>query len=386
MIRKTVGAVGMALVLAGCSSTIAGTPVADPSSVPRPDTGSFPTTVRTLGTPDESEYLRQEWLRTLAAIPYISDVDPALRYGGSTSGGRYNEKAFASIFGSAPAKRLVGAELWAGLGVRSAYPKSGGDRGRSLSVALVRMASPEAATAAVSSAMLEPNTNEFGGSPPKKTAVPIPGYPNAVGYESDWGTSKPTVAFVPVKQFVLAVYGDFNPDQIRQLADSQAKGLADFAPTPMDKLNTLKIDESGVARYTLPPDKTNGYSAPVRMLIQSQNDVIAARKVLADNGVDVIGRGGNTVYRARDAAGARAVATQFVQEYQEKLIGAQAEAVSGVPGGTCVTYKSSGADRPDTETACVTAYDRYVVEYATSQKQKAIQGIGASYMILQAAK
>ncbi|MCS3778763.1 DUF7373 family lipoprotein [Tsukamurella ocularis] len=389
MKKSLVALAAASLLLAGCSSTVAGTPVADPSGVPTPETGSFATTSRTIGPTTQGDGEALEGYRMAEIVPYLYEIDPAMHFRGDvTTGSRETiQRGVKNVFGQAAAD-AVGAkpEVWVSVGMGDTaqgtkYDANRKQRGET--VALVRMASPADAGSVVGPALRAATRDSSGKADPAKVEVRIPGYDAAVAYTQTFeysGTS--TVAFVAYKQFVIGAYGDFSVDQIRAYFDRQTKALDGFQPTPLDKVSTLHRDGEGVAKLTLAPEKgTGGYALPARSAVLRQSDVSRSAKTFADAGVDVVGNGGSTVYRAKDATGAQHVVDEFTDENSTTFTNVDEEKIKGVPGGICLTFPSY-AGATTKLTWCSVAVGRYVAVFNSSQRQQAIQGIGAAYLIL----
>lgn len=395
-VRRTVFAAGLAgcLLITGCSATVAGSPVADPSAVPKPETGSFATTARTIsGTVSEDLGAMLEGYRMVETVPFLYRIDPALHFQGHVAAGSSKGGGIAlkNTFGDAAAKAF-GDAIEVGVTV-SAESKPQGtkydpkDQARSVTVAALRTASPDVASAAVSSDLLAAEKDFSGKDTPEKKRISIPGHSDAIGYTQTWEYSGTvTIAFLSHKQYVLGVYGDFSAEQIRTYFDEQIKGLDGFTPTPVDKLTTLKADEPGVARLTLAPSKGDGgYSRTARQAVMGQTDVARSVTTFAAAGVDVMGSGGSTVYRAKDADGAKHVYDEFLAETKEAYPKAQVESVKGAPGAVCLTY-STYEGSTSKRTYCMVATGRYLAEFTATQRNQAVQGIGAQYLILAAEK
>ncbi|GIZ97794.1 hypothetical protein TTY48_24060 [Tsukamurella sp. TY48] len=384
-----VGAVvATSIVLAGCSTTVAGTAVEDPSAAPRPDTGSYATKPRQVGPPDTQTALTLEGWRMAATAPLISDVDPTLRYGSQLVAGKLDsaQRGVRATFGAVAEAALKDREV--GFFARAGTFRAGGNadlnaRQRAATVGVIRMPSAAAATAAVTPTLRDKDTP----TNPERTPVEIPGYPAAIGYTQDFKlkTSDPSnVAFLAYKQYVIVVYGQLSAEQVRSYFDMQSKGLDGFAPTPTEKLAQLPADEPGLAKYTVPPsgsDVSGGGSMSAKSALFLQSDLIGSKKNFDDAGVDDVGLGGNQVYRTRDAAAATRLREAFVTEttgaYEERT----PVQVQGVPGSTCLTLsRFPGSD--SRFTWCVVAVDRYLVEVSAGQQQQAVQALGASYLMI----
>ncbi|MCA0155109.1 hypothetical protein LB823_02730 [Tsukamurella sp. M9C] len=333
-----------------------------------------------MGTPDRGDFVKQESMRMLGALPLVSDIDPVYRYGGGGArdyAGDFDVR-YRGELGSVPAGRVASAELVAEVRGSTAYWGAPG-RPDVIGVILFRMPSEKAAADAVSPALLGRDAPSLGQESPDKVPVDIPGSPGIVAYsKTSAREGKDVFAFAAIRQFVLAVVGDFDADRIRKYTDAAAAALAGFTATPIDRLGTLAVDGYDLARLTLPPQSGGGMSDSARAILPVRYDVVGSKKYFDDAGVDAAGAGANVVYRARDRVGALGLAKAMVAEIRDNRPGVQSEGVRGAPGADCMSYTTGILTR----TECVVPVGRYVAHYESSQKQLAVQAIGASYLIL----
>ncbi|NMD55475.1 MULTISPECIES: hypothetical protein [Tsukamurella] len=388
--KKSLAALAAAsLFLAGCSSTVAGTPVADPSGVPKPETGSFATTARTIGPTSQSDGEALEGYRMSEVVPYLYEIDQTMHFRGDVNTGAREsiQRGVKNLFGQAAADAVgVKPEVWVSVGAGDTaqgtkYDANKKQRGET--VALLRMANAGDASAVVGAGLLAAEKDSAGKDEPAKVATRVPGYDAAIAYTQTYpyaGTA--TVAFLAYKQFVIGAFGDLSVDQLRTFFDRQTKALDGFQPTPLDKVSTLQRDPEGVAKLTLAPSQgEGGFAVPARSAVLRQTDVARSAKTFADAGVDVVGSGASTVYRAKDEKGAQHVIDEFADENRKAFTKVEEEKVKGAPGALCLTYATyEGSTRKNTW--CVVAVGRYVAEVVVDQRQQAIQGIGAAYLIL----
>lgn len=329
----------------------------------------------------------QEGLRMAGTMPLLSDIEPALHFGGDLTAGTMQSgtRSIALTYGESAGKALVATEAGVTASARAdslGAKAEPGKPSRSAVVGVLRLPTPEAAAAAVSPGLLAGEEAVFGVKSPAKVPSAIPGYPAAVAYTQAWTATTSFVAFLAHRQFVIAVYSNWSPDQVKSYFDRQIKGLEGFVPTAADKFSTLPLDASGVAKLTLPSGgKFNGYSADANIVVRNQTDVTRSVKTFADAGVDVVASAGSSIYRARDAKGAQHVADEFRKETTETYPSSSSESVNGVPGGTCITYAGYEGATEKT-TYCFVAVGRYLAEVSSKQRQQAIQALGASYLII----
>ena len=394
MIRRCVVAAASVLLLAGCTTTVPGTPVADPSGVPRPETGSYATTAREVAPMTTAQQVAAEGFRMMEIIPLGPDVDPALRYGSSPGVGKISGSTKVT-FGDGIGTALADAEVAAFTSTTDRVP--GGDSlaaNRSLVMGLYRFPDEAAARAAVANpALLAPEKLYSGDVALPKQEVSVPGYPAAKAFtrtrEYTGGTKTVTSGgLLASGRFVLAAWTSWGDVAVmKKFFDLQLKSLAGFTPTPVDKFSTLTRDHDDMLRYTLALKSASSYEATVtaRGALPRQTDVTASQKSFADAGIDYVASALTTLYRARDAAGAALLRDRFVDEMKTFYTGATDSKVAGVPGGRCVVYPAYKGSK-DTRTMCVAAVGRYLVEASEAQQQLARQQLGASYLVLREAK
>ncbi len=142
---------------------------------------------------------------------------------------------------------------------------------------------------------------------------------------------------------------------------AQVAALKTFTPVPQKDLMSQQLDPEGLLARTLPSAEGEGtvidgtYTA--KGFLHYMIDPLSDKKLYAETGVDLVATNGSTVYRARDALGAKAVVDDFV-----------AQIAAGSPKMTPMTAPK-GADYvkclQDTLGAsyyCVAQYGRYAVE------------------------
>ncbi|CAM3146181.1 hypothetical protein TSHO111613_05925 [Tsukamurella hominis] len=317
-------------------------------------------------------------------IPDLAQINAEMSHQGgmNTAQLRYGQWSLKNVFGEAAADALAALEVGVLVSADNydlARPRPA--RPAQFAVAIVRMESPEKASVAVSARLLGADPDTYGVGVPPKVEVSIPGYPAAVAYTQDWKAAGAVSvrAFLPTGRFVLAVSGVVSLEQAKVYFDRQTAALRDFVPTPRSEFADLELDSPGLARLTLAPESSQGFAVPVRALVYQQTDVGRMRQVFDQAGVDAVGSGYNTVYRARDEFGAEAVRLALNRELIARSKVIQSKNVDGVPGGRCVEYSNGGSS---TSMWCVVSVGRFVSEVTSRQHEKAVQALGASYVIL----
>lgn len=385
--HAVVSLVGAAVLLAGCSTTVPGSPVADPSGVPKPDTGSYATAPRQLGAMTEKMHIAAEAFRMVEIIPLASEVDPALRYGGRPSVGRI-ESTVKMAFGDGVATAVGGMEVGAYISADDKAPGSDAKSSRSLITGLFRFKDEAAARAAVANpAVLSPD-KAFGSETPRpKKAETVPGYSEATAYSKSAGDSTSRVGLLASGRYVIGAWTNSSVDLIKKYFDLQVKSLAGFVPTPVDKFSTLTRADEDLLRYTLVEESPTVFETTYspRGFAPFASDTTGALADFAATGVDRIANADNVVYRARDAAGAAHLADRFIAENTRFYPGGESSTVRGVPGGRCRSFPQYTGSK-DKRTYCVVPVGRYLAEVSDMQDARAKQALGASYLILQQAK
>ncbi len=389
MTRSLVAAYGAAaaLLVAACSST-SGTPVAAPSTTAHLDVGQFPVTKRTIEAPATPRAARPlELQRMVTTMPVVTDIVPTMKY----VAGIHNAVAstLSDSFGSGVGHAMSAAQFGISIDYRD---KLHTEPVREFLVALIRMPSADAANAAVADPqVMDTDEQIFGGAPKPKSPLTIPGQPTARAYTTTGESSTSTVALMAHDRFVIGVWTS-TPDSTSSVSaylTQQLKGLDGFTATPDDKLTTLPPDsDDGVRALTL-PFESNGDStiftdgwATARGYPSQMSQPVQARTDLTDAGVDVIGMGASTTYRARDAAGASVLVDRLTAAQSLEIPGGSTWTVADIPNSKCYTAR----DTPSHGVAhCAVPVGRYVAEYSSPQPAKTKQAIAAAYLILRSA-
>lgn len=377
-----------ALLMAACSTT-SGTPAAAPSAIPHLDTGTFPTTKRAIEAPTTPRAARPlELQRMFTTMPIVTDIVPAMAY----VAGIHNAipATIADSFGGGVAHAMSAAQFGISIDYRDSLTTNSGNE---FLVILTRMPSADAANAAVADPqVMAPDDSILGQAPKSKSPLTIPGHPTAQAYTKTGDTSTSTVALLAHDRFVIGVWTSIpnSTASVGEYLTQQLKGLDGFSATPDDKLTALPPDsEDGVRSLTLPyqskDDSTiftdgwatiRGYPSQTRQPAQERTD-------LTDAGVDVIGLGASTTYRAQDAAGASLLVDRLTAAQSREIPGGTTWSVADLPNSKCYTAVDSTTPGTTRGVAhCAVPVGRYVAEYSSPQPANTKQGIAAAYLIL----
>ncbi|MFD3507551.1 hypothetical protein [Nocardia sp. NPDC058666] len=160
-----------------------------------------------------------------------------------------------------------------------------------------------------------------------------------------------------------------------------AERLAAHTPTPVDRLQSIPVDPDKMLARTLPIGRETG-ADPVFPVVRDGHgalhgalDFANTRRGYEQAGVDRVSEDKSTVYRTRDAAGARQL---LVESGHDKFL-RTVQTPAGLAAATC--YESL---RPKTVSRyyCTVSHDRYAAVVSSNQIADAQQAISAQYAIL----
>ncbi|GAA4387795.1 DUF7373 family lipoprotein [Tsukamurella soli] len=392
MRRHGIGAATVAalscLLLAGCSATVAGTPVADTSLPTHLDTGSFSTSKRVISAPSSTEAQVLESRRMLATVPVVGDIDPTMRYGDGVS--MLVVDGLSDAFGSGVAAALHAMQFGAEADFTDKAPDATGF-GKGFGIAIVRMPTAAAAAQAVAApSVAAADGPSDGEASPAKIPVAIPGVAGAKAFSKTYaaGVGTTIVALLAHARFVIVVAAQSSADKVAAALTQEDRALDSFTATPDDKLTSLPPDSDGIRARTLanqnPIDKdpTRYGWTTARGILADQTEPAVARKDFADTGVDLVGLGENTVYRAKDGVAARELADRFIAEMKGYYPGGTTDSVDEVPGSECYNSKDQLGDFG----YCVVPVGRYLAEYSAVQTEMAKEATAAAYLTLRRAQ
>ncbi|GAA4386068.1 hypothetical protein GCM10023147_08840 [Tsukamurella soli] len=387
----------------GCATAIAGSPVAASSAVPI-DGGNYPTQPREIppfAPGDTADQLRQASLIIAGAVTSPADVDPSLNWAvadvgrGSNVGGLalIDSTTFSWMVPGKLAFDLAAPTFYGGyLVARKDKPGGGasiseGDTAdndhRTVDIGVIRYTS-DSDVAGVASALRRDRaaTAAVQGS---LTGDGLPGHPDAVAVDSDTGQARPDGGSWMVQHGPYLVYvfvggaATSTKSLAARMVDAQIKRL-DNTPIDEQSVSEPASDDERILSYTI-PDPSDGawYYSSRAWLHQFGADWKTDSAKLSQAGVDLVGVGADTVYRAADPQRARALLTATLPTARVVPGG-----VPGVPGSVCVATRGA-FDYKDHYT-CGAVRGRYVA-VVTGQEQLAAaqQMIGAEYEMLQQA-
>lgn len=256
---------------------------------------------------------------------------------------------------------------------------------------VLRMTDPAAASAGVS-AFLGAVQQDPANASKAVAPTPVPGHREAQAITSDytgidgtrWTGVQSFTAHGPYVLYQAAYTVDDRgraAGMVAKMLDLQGPRIDGFAPTNPADFPTLPRDPSGVLAKALPvapgqSDVSNKATfGPYAILHYQDNPIVSnAVTVFPDAGVDAAVHGNSWVIRARDAAGAAAVADAAFKQ----LTAASADPVPNLPGSRCLNFVEKQYFW------CVGTADRYEFEVSGTQLRDVHQQAAAQYLLLTA--
>ncbi|MEU0504915.1 hypothetical protein [Nocardia sp. NPDC005998] len=261
---------------------------------------------------------------------------------------------------------------------------------KKLIIAVLRFPTDTAGRAAAD--QFDQLTNIDGGRHP----VTVPGHPDAKASSTDDKTITSFVAHGPYVVLVNTALPQPNQaavaENIGKVIDLQIARLDQQRPIPMDDLLDLPTDPDSIMRRALPeaPDHTDpfigkddfGYFQPAGELHYERNP-IEMQKAFDESGVDLVGRRGAVIYRARDLRGAFHLQSVLAKTGKNDEVMASPPGLSDI---RCVKLDKRDGTR-SFDQYCVVVYGRYAAVVVGSTFTGAVdpvlyQRAAAQYAIL----
>jgi hypothetical protein len=169
--------------------------------------------------------------------------------------------------------------------------------------------------------------------------------------------------------------------------DLQIPLIDQFAATPMDQLDSLPIDPSGLLARTVPlkdPTMDDLAVYAPRGALHFEPNLAAAERFYATSGISAVAVNRAWVYQTRDPQSAAAALDGLVAvnaapgaRYQP------APGVPGLPGARCFD-RGTGPGLAETRYRCMAVADRYLVQATAAQDVDVRQLLAAQYLMLTA--
>jgi hypothetical protein len=397
-------------VCAGCTTVEQGRAVRDPQADPKAatvallDPGNYPTKPRpplgTAGNAYEGAKIESRRLSEYLVMPF--QLDPAMDHMYTMASGVIKApSALIKAFQDPVPGGAEGHNFVAGFTVNAdTGATADGTRDKGLQNTIVRFATPADAAAAAGdmaarSAVL---TNTFNMPPNTTRPIGIPRYPGtlAATYDDTLGQHF-VLSYTAHGPYVLAQVASSRggPDDAAALAaatlDLQGPLIDQFAATPVDQLAALPVDPTGLLARTLPVADadstvelgTYGPHGALTFMTSPARD----EKLFAQNGMVMMSKDKVNVYQARDGAAATTIGDDYLDEFNQGVLGMKwvpVPGVTGLPSAKCIKPQQDSTGVPLQIVYCVAAADKYVIEVQASQLVDAHQQVAAQYLMLTA--
>ncbi|MGK8485908.1 DUF7373 family lipoprotein [Nocardia asiatica] len=391
-IALTASCLALAGMLTGCAG-VQGTPTAGEIDVRMLEVGTYPV--------DKHEYSQEsggkgallEGMRMSDAVVPTVRIDPALKYGRGSTVVVDAEQALDFV-------AKVSKPVFDNRKLVVGYAASGADRPdpagqtnpspEATAVTNVVFRFPDESTAKLAARELEDVDIAVSPDNRKLTSTKFadafihwrPGVAN-VG------------AFMAHKEFVISLFiqrptadGDDLVKWIEKTLTAEVAQLDKFTATPMNKLDTLKVDPDDLLARVAVADRKNRAPDPAAFAVYGgyhtvhrADDESTHLRLIEEAGVDHIGLVDDSyVARTRDAAAAQKLLTGL-QESE----GAHYDPISApkdVPGAKCLQLNSKGDPDREYKYRCYVAYKRYVGVVTSDKEPDVRQKVAAEYALL----
>ncbi|WP_280497049.1 DUF7373 family lipoprotein [Nocardia asiatica] len=391
-IALTASCLALAGMLTGCAG-VQGTPTAGEIDVRMLEVGTYPV--------DKHEYSQEsggkgallEGMRMSDAVVPTVRIDPALKYGRGSTVVVDAEQALDFV-------AKVSKPVFDNRKLVVGYAASGADRPdpagqtnpspEATAVTNVVFRFPDESTAKLAARELEDVDIAVSPDNRKLTSTEFadafihwrPGVAN-VG------------AFMAHKEFVISLFiqrptadGDDLVKWIDKTLTAEVAQLDKFTATPMNKLDTLKVDPDDLLARVAVADRKDRAPDPAAFAVYGgyhtvhrADDESTHLRLIEEAGVDHIGLVDDSyVARTRDAAAAQKLLTGL-QESE----GAHYDPISApkdVPGAKCLQLNSKGDPDREYKYRCYVAYKRYVGVVTSDKEPDVRQKVAAEYALL----
>ncbi len=418
--RASIGMVLAAVLLAGCTSTTAGTAVkagtstgSDTAVVALMDTGPYPTSAGPpfpnagAVSPTSGNTIEAQRMAEFVSGPWAVEAEIRDR-GDVVLTSLTLPLPTIDLLKSASVLPDVLADVAAAHGYVAGFTTfrvsiPGASQKADLLNVVLRFQDPESATAAAAE-MAAANPPAVGASPREPVTLPDLPDTRATLFTDNTG-AEVVEAFTAHGAFVFCQRARSNRDPgaftygskglVQSAVISQARLIDKFVPTAIDKLGDLPLDPTGkmLASTLIGPDNKSPAiigAWPAAGWLHFERDPLTAATLFRETGVDYVSQRLATVYRARDTDAAQKVAdTLAVQARQEPSV-RPVSPVAGLPAARCFERTLDGLpatsamswQRVKWHFRCIAAADRYAFSTFSGTEADAKQQISAQYRIL----
>ncbi|MGQ4597305.1 DUF7373 family lipoprotein [Nocardia sp. R6R-6] len=391
-IALTASCLALAGLLTGCGGVV-GKATAGEIDVRTLEVGTYPVDRHQYEQDSNGKGALLEGMRMSDAVVPSVRIDPALKVGRGSTVVADSEQALDFV-------AKVSKPVFDNRKLVVGYAVSGADRpdpaGQSnpapaataVTNAVFRF--PDEATAKLAARELE--DVDIAVSPDNRK-LPSTRYPDAYIH---WRPGVPTVGtFMAHKEFVISLFiqrPTADADDLAKWVDktlaAQVSQLDKFTPTPVTKLDNLKVDPDNLLARIAVADRANRTPDPSTFAsyggyytVHRADDEAAHLRLLEAAGADHTAIADDSyVIRTRDAAAASKLVTGLLESEGAHYdpLGAPKD----VPDAKCLQLNSKGDPEREYKYRCYVAYKRYVGVVTSDKEPDVRQKVAAEYALL----
>ncbi|MBF6337368.1 hypothetical protein IU450_15900 [Nocardia abscessus] len=391
-IALTASCLALAGMLAGCAG-VQGTPTAGEIDVRMLEVGTYPVDKHEYSQESSGKGALLEGMRMSDAVVPTVRIDPALKFGRGSTVVVDAEQALDFV-------AKVSKPVFDNRKLVVGYAASGADRPdpagqtnpapdtTAVTNAVFRF--PDEASARLAARELE--DVDIAVSPDNRKLTSTK-HPDAFIH---WRPGVANVGtFMAHKEFVISLFiqrpiadGDDLVKWVDKTLAAEVAQLDKFTATPVNKLDTLKVDPDDLLARVAVADRKDRAPDPAAFAVYGgyhtvhrADDESVHLRLIEDAGVDQIGLVDDSyVARTRDADAAQKLLTGL-QESE----GAHYDPISApkdVPGAKCLQLNSKGDPDREYKYRCYVAYKRYVGVVTSDKEPDVRQKVAAEYALL----
>ncbi|WP_040774540.1 DUF7373 family lipoprotein [Nocardia pneumoniae] len=391
-IALTASCLALAGLLTGCAG-VRGTPTAGEIDVRMLEVGTYPVDRHAYDQESGGKGALLEGMRMSDAVVPTVRIDPSLKIGRGSTVVADGEQALDFV-------AKVSKPVFDNRKLVVGYAVSGADRPdpagqhnpgpEATAVTDVVFRFPDEATAKLAARELE--DVDIAVSPDNRK-LPSSKFPDAFIH---WRPGVPTVGtFMAYKEFVISLFiqrpradGDDLVKWVDKTLAAQVQQLDKFTPTPVARLDTLKVDPDGLLARVAVADRANRTPDPATFAVYGglhtvhrADDEDAHLRLIEDAGVDRTAVADDSyVARTRDADAAQKLVTGLLESEGGHYdpLGAPRD----VPGAKCLQLNGKGDPEREYKYRCYVAYKRYVGVVTSDKEPDVRQKVAAEYALL----
>ncbi|MET7768858.1 hypothetical protein [Nocardia sp. NPDC005366] len=394
--RITLLAAGVALASLLTACGVNGTPVAGEPDVRTLEVGPYPVDRHRYDQDSHGKGALLEGIRMADAVAPAVSVDPSLTAGVHADVVSDSDSAVYGFLADVAkpvlerhqmvvAYRTIGAD-------RPFQPFAEQQTGPTPDTIVLQMLMRFRSTGVAQQAARDLEETDFQVAPDQDRRVRHPDYPDALIH---WRPGVPNMGtFVAVGEYVLFVFVQRQNADEKDLLNwtgatlrAEIPAVKAFSPTPIDKLDTLRVDPDDLLARVVVQDRDRQLDPdtfsvhPPTAIVHTASNQAAAKRMLETDGIEALaGIDNSVVYRVRDAAKAPALISDLSAGAGDAFD--PVDAPHDVPGSTCQHLNHRGDSETFYRYLCYVSYKRYVAVVAGDSEPDVRQRVAAQYALL----